>query len=81
MHNIMLSLPEYVTLDDTNALRDKFNISSSASCTEHVQSHVLAAIRVNTALQMRALRISLGRWSSSEDCQDLVQAINQVCAR
>lgn len=78
-HNIMISLPDRIPLDDISKLRDTYNISSSAACTQHIQSHVLNALRVTPSQQMRAMRISLGRWSKKSDCADLVSAINQLC--
>tara|TARA_B100002019_G_C21235149_1_gene582293 strand:- start:234 stop:1352 length:1119 start_codon:yes stop_codon:yes gene_type:complete len=78
-HNIMISLPDRIPVDDVSKLRDIFNISSSAACTQHIQSHVLNALGVSPNQQMRAMRISLGRWSKESHCKELIKAINQLC--
>ncbi len=80
-HNIMVSLPSNSNKNDLLMLKNKFNLSSAAACSHSQRSHVLQSLGIEDKLQKTALRISLGRWSKKETCEELVARINKICEK
>jgi cysteine desulfurase len=63
------------------SLCEDIAVSSGAACTAAEPSHVLTALGHNTELALASLRFGLGRWTTEQEVDEVVERVGTVVGR
>lgn len=76
-----ISVPGYRSETMMHFLEERgISVSSGSACSKGAKSHVLSAMGLDPALIDSALRVSFGRYNTTEDVEDFVLALREgIC--